>query len=346
MLRSILLILTAAYLLGAGIWLLASGVVCEPSGTEMLNVACDPTRELWKDINPRFCDDYEKQTGKRVTIQQSHGGSGSQARQVMDGLEADVVTLALWSDTDAVRKKELMDDGWESRFPNRSLPYTSTIVFVVRKGNPKAIHQWADLVKCGVGAAQIIVPSPKTSGNGKWAFLAAWGSILKQGGTVADAEEFVTQLFQRTPGLEPAARSATEKFARKGQGDVHLTWENEAYLEVLESNGELEIVYPAESVQAEPHVAVVDAVARKKGTTEVAKAYLDYLYTEEAQEVIAKHYYRPTNMAVQARTADRFPKIDLFSVTPLIDKSWDAIEKRFFVKDGVFDRIYAAGAAK
>ena len=344
MLRSVLLLMAALYLLGAGIWLLASGVVRESSGTELLNVACDPTRELWKDLNPRFCDRYERQTGLRITIRQSHGGSASQARQVMDGLEADVVTLALWSDTDAIRKAGLMDDGWESEFGNRALPYTSTIVFVVRKGNPKNIRQWADLVKRGVGELQIIVPNPKTSGNGKWAFLAAWGSILKHGGTDADAEEFVQKLFQRTPGLEPAARSATEKFARKGQGDVHLTWENEAYLEVLESKGELEIVYPSESVQAEPHVAVVDAIARKKGTVEVAKAYLEFLYTEEAQEVIAKHYYRPTNRAVKERTADRFPKIDLFSVTPLIDASWDAIEKRFFVKDGVFDRIYTRGA--
>ncbi len=343
MLRSVLYLSVALYLLGAGLWLLASGVVRESSGTELLNVACDPTRELWKDLNPRFCNRYEQETGRRITIRQSHGGSASQARQVMDGLEADVVTLALWSDTDAIRKAGLMDDGWETKFDKRSLPYTSTIVFVVRKGNPNNIRQWADLIK---GEVQIIVPNPKTSGNGKWAFLAAWGSVLKHGGTDADAEEFAKQLFRRTPGLEPAARSATEKFARKGQGDVHLTWENEAYLEVLESRGELEIVYPTESVQAEPHVAVVDAIARKKGTAEVAKAYLEFLYTKEAQEVIAKHYYRPTNKEVKERTADRFPKIDLFGVTPLIDTSWDAIEKRFFARDGVFDRIYTGGTAK
>lgn len=340
MLRSVLYLSVALYLLGAGLWLLASGYNRKP---EFLNVACDPTRELWKDLNRRFRDHHERETGQRIPIRQSHGGSASQARQVMDGLEADVVTLALWSDTDAIRKAGLMDDGWETKFENRSLPYTSTIVFVVRKGNPKDIRQWADLTTRAVGVVQIIVPNPKTSGNGKWAFLAAWGSALKHG---ADAEEFVKKLFQRTPGLEPAARSATEKFARKGQGDVHLTWENEAYLEVLESKGELEIVYPSESVQAEPHIAVVDAIARKKGTAAVAKAYLEFLYTEEAQEVIAKHYYRPTNKEVKERTADRFPKIDLFGVTPLIDTSWDAIEKRFFARDGVFDRIYTGGPSQ
>ena len=343
MLRSAMVLVVAVYLLGASIWLLASGVVRESSGTELLNVACDPTRELWKDLNPRFCTRYERETGKRITIQQSHGGSASQARQVMDGLEADVVTLALWSDTDAIRKAGLMDDGWEGKFDKRSLPYTSTIVFVVRDDNPKRIHEWADLIRRD--DIQIVVPNPKTSGNGKWAFLAAYGSVKRSGGSNAEAEEFVKQIFARTRGLDPSARGATESFARKGLGDVHLTWENEAYLEVLESKGKLKIIYPSASVQAEPHVAVVDAIARKKGTTVVAKAYLEYLYTEEAQEVIAKHYYRPTNAAVKARTADRFPKIELFGVTPLIADSWDEIQERFFVRGGLFDRIYG-GAAK
>lgn len=343
MLRSAMVLVVAVYLLGASIWLLASGVVRESSGTELLNVACDPTRELWKDLNPRFCTRYERETGKRITIQQSHGGSASQARQVMDGLEADVVTLALWSDTDAIRKAGLMDDGWEGKFDKRSLPYTSTIVFVVRDDNPKQIHEWADLIRRD--DIQIVVPNPKTSGNGKWAFLAAYGSVKRSGGSNAEAEEFVKQIFARTRGLDPSARGATESFARKGLGDVHLTWENEAYLEVLESKGKLKIIYPSASVQAEPHVAVVDAIARKKGTTAVAKAYLEYLYTEEAQEVIAKHYYRPTNAAVKARTADRFPKIELFGVTPLIADSWDEIQERFFVRGGLFDRIYG-GAAK
>jgi len=344
MVRSALYLLAAAHLLGSGVWLLSSGVVRESSGTELLNVACDPTRELWKDLNPRFCARYEQEHGVRIGIQQSHGGSASQARQVMDGLEADVVTLALWSDTDAVRKAGLMESGWENKFENRSLPYTSTIVFVVRRGNRKNIHQWADLTKRD--DIQIVVPNPKTSGNGKWAFLAAYGSVLKRRGSVADAEEAVRQLFARTSGLDPAARGATETFAKKGIGDVHLTWENEAYLEVLESKGALEIVYPSESVQAEPHVAVVEAIARKKGTEAVAKAYLEFLYTKEAQEVIAKHYYRPTNPAIKKATADRFPPIELFAATPLIAPSWDDIQTRFFGRGGLFDRIYNDGAGK
>lgn len=344
MLRSILYLLVGGYLLGAAVWLLASGIVRDPGGAELLNVACDPTRELWKDLNPRFCRRYEQETGRAITIRQSHGGSASQARQVKDGLEADVVTLALWSDSDAIRKAGLMDDNWENKLEGRSLPYTSTIVFVVRRGNPKRIREWADLASRPVGKVQIIVPNPKTSGNGKWAFLAMWGSVLKRGGTPAEAENAVRELYRRTPGLEPAARSATEKFARKGQGDVHLTWENEAYLEVKDSGGELEIVYPSESVRAEPHVAVVDAVARKKGTADVARAYLQYLYTKEAQEVIASHYYRPTHREVLAATAGQFPKIELFSAIPLVDESWDAIETRFFAKGALFDRIDSAGA--
>jgi sulfate/thiosulfate-binding protein len=341
MVRSALYLLLAIYLLGSGVWLLSSGVVRESSGKELLNVACDPTRELWKDLNPRFCNRYEQEHGVRINIQQSHGGSASQARQVMDGLEADVVTLALWSDTDAIRKAGLMEPGWENKLENRSLPFTSTIVFVVRRNNPKDIHDWADLTKRD--DIRIVVPNPKTSGNGKWAFLAAYGSVLHRKGTVPEAEEAVRQLFARTSGLDPAARGATETFAKKGIGDVHLTWENEAYLEVLESKGELEIVYPKVSVQAEPHVAVVDANARKKGTEAVAKAYLEFLYTKEAQEVIAKHYYRPTNPAIKKQTADRFPAIELFAVTPLIAPSWDEIQTRFFNRDGLFDRIYTAG---
>ena len=344
MVRSALYLLLAIYLLGSGVWLLSSGVVRESSGRELLNVACDPTRELWKDLNPRFCNRYEQETGVRINIQQSHGGSASQARQVMDGLEADVVTLALWSDTDAIRKAGLMEPNWENKLENRSLPFTSTIVFVVRKTNPKGIHEWSDLTKRD--DIRIVVPNPKTSGNGKWAFLAAYGSVLHRNGTVPEAEEFVRQLFARTSGLDPAARGATETFAKKGIGDVHLTWENEAHLEVKESKGELEIVYPKVSVQAEPHVAVVDSIARKKGTEAVAKAYLEFLYTKEAQEVIAKHYYRPTNPAIKKATADRFPAIELFAVTPLIAASWDDIQTRFFNKGGLFERIYTHGASK
>ena len=349
MVRSALYLLLAIYLLGSGVWLLSSGVVRESSGRELLNVACDPTRELWKDLNPRFCDRYQQEHGVRINIQQSHGGSASQARQVMDGLEADVVTLALWSDTDAVRKAGMMEPGWETKLHGGSLPYTSTIVFVVRRDSEKSkdITGWADLVRRE--DIRIVVPNPRTSGNGKWAFLAAWGSVKQRGGSDAEAEEFVKQLFARTKGLDPSARAATESFARKGQGDVHLTWENEAHLEVRESEGKLRIINPAVSVDAEPHVAVVDAVARRKGTEAVAKAYLEYLHTEEAQRVIAKHYYRPTHSVVKRDTAEQFDrngKIELFSAIPTIDSSWDAIERRFFVKGGVFDRIYPGGGGK
>ena len=227
---------------------------------------------------------------------QSHGGSGSQARAVADGLDADVVTLGLFPDTDAVRKAGKIDPGWEGRLPNRSLPYTSTIVFVVRRGNPKQVRDWPDLARDGV---EVITPNPKTSGNGKWSFLALWGSVTTRGGSEAQAAEFVERVYRRVPVLDAAARGATMTFAQKKLGDVHLTWENEAVLEVEEARGALEIVYPPVSVLAEPPVAVVDAVVRRKGTTAVATAYLQYLYTEEAQEVIARHHYRPTNPVVK-----------------------------------------------
>ena len=302
----------------------------------LLNVSYDPTRELWKELNSSFADARSKETGDTVTIKQSHGGSGSQARSVIDGLEADVVSLALWSDTDQLRKKGLIKEGWEDRFPNRSLPYTSTIVFVVRKGNPKGIKDWPDLVKPGI---EIITPSPKTSGNGKLAFLAAWGSVILNGGTEDQAKEFITQIYQRTPTLEAAARGATTTFAQKGQGDVHLTWENEAHLEIAESKGDLEIIYPSRSFLAEPHVAVVDDYAGKKGTSEVAEAYLKFLYTPEGQEIIAKHFYRPTNAEVLAKHRQQFPEIKLFSITE-ISKGWDDAQARFFAEGALFDTIY------
>ena len=302
----------------------------------LLNVSYDPTRELWKEINTAFAAAQSKESGKTITIKQSHGGSGSQARSVIDGLEADVVSLALWSDTDQLRNKGLIKEGWEDRFPNRSLPYTSTIVFVVRKGNPKGIKDWPDLVKPNI---EIITPSPKTSGNGKLAFLAAWGSVILSGGTEDQAKEFVTQIYQRTPTLEAAARGATTTFAQKGQGDVHLTWENEAHLEVQESKGDLEIVYPSRSFLAEPHVAVVDENTGKKGTSEVAEAYLKFLYTPEGQEIIAKHFYRPTNPEVLARHSQQFPEIKLFSINE-ISKGWDDAQSRFFDEGALFDTIY------
>lgn len=303
---------------------------------ELLNVSYDPTRELWRELNELYVQRYAEKSGQHVTLRQSHAGSGSQARAVIDGLEADVVTLALWSDTDAIRKKGLIEDGWEARLPNGSLPYYSTIVFVVRRGNPKDIRDWPDLVD---KAAAIVTPSPKTSGNGKLAFLAAWGSVLHQGGTEADAEAFVRQLYRQTPVLDSGARGSTITFAQKKIGDVHLTWENEAYLEVEEAKGQLEVVYPSASIQAEPFVAVVDAVVNRKGSRAAAEAYLRQLYTREAQEVIARHRYRPIDGEVLARHRDELPDLVLFPVTS-VARDWGDAQERFFAEGGAFDRIY------
>jgi sulfate transport system substrate-binding protein len=306
---------------------------------ELLNASYDPTRELWSDLNALFIGQYEKQTGTRVDIRQSHGGSGSQARAVIDGLEADVVTLALWSDTDAIRKKGLIDPGWEERLPHRSLPYYSTIVFVVRKGNPRNIKDWPDLVRPGV---EIITPNPKISGNGKLSFLAAWGSVRERGGSEEEARNLVTKIYRQTPVLDSGARGSTTTFAQKKIGDVHLTWENEASLEVKEADGELELVYPPLSIRAEPHVAVVDANVRRKGREAIARAYLEFLYTEEAQEVIARHRYRPIDENTLHKHAKEFPEVQLFPVTS-VAKDWDDAQKRFFGEGGVFDQIYQSG---
>lgn len=335
------LLLLSLYTFAATVWVIASGFTRHE---ELLNVACDPTRELWRDLNAEFVATHEKATGVRLGIRQSHGGSGSQARAVIDGLPADVVTLALWADTDAIRKKGLIADGWEDKLPNRSLPYISTIVFVVRRGNPKGIADWPDLARPGVG---VVTPDPKTSGNGKWSFLAMWGAELRRtNGDEATAERFVTTVFRNNvPVLGAAAREATMTFAKHKIGDVHLTWENEAHLEVQESDGELEIVYPPVSVRAEPHVAVVDSVVDKKGSRETAEAYLRFLYTPAAQRIIAKHYHRPTLPEIAAETRGQFPKIDLFPAT-VCGPTWDAIAKRYFAEGGVFDRIQAGGRRK
>ena len=308
----------------------------EPAAAiELLNVSYDPTRELWKELNEKFTA-KEQAAGRNISIKQSHGGSGSQARAVIDGLEADVVTLAMWSDTDQLRKKGLIKEGWENALPNRSLPYTSTIVFVVRKGNPRGIRAWSDLTAAGI---EIITPNPKTSGNGKLAFLAAWGSVLQKGGTEDEARAFVTQLYKQVPVLDTAARGATTTFAQKGIGDVHLTWENEAHLEVAEAKGELELVFPEASILAEPHVAVVDVNVDKKKTRAAAEEYLKFLYTPEGQAVIAKHFYRPTNADVLAANAAAFPSLELFSITKLA-ASWDEAQTKFFADGAEFDRIY------
>jgi sulfate transport system substrate-binding protein len=320
--------------LGLGVWWAAARTPAAP-GTELLNASYDPTRELWHDLNDQFLADYEKHTGKKLTVKQSHGGSGSQARAVIDGLDADVATLALWSDTDAIRKKGLIKDGWEERLPNRSLPYYSTIVFVVRQGNPKGVKDWPDLVR---GDVRVITPDPKMSGNGRLSFLAAWGSVLQRGGSEDEARAYVAELYHRVPVLDSAARGATVTFAQKEIGDVHLTWENEAYLEVGEAGGKLQVVYPSSSIRAEPYVAVVDANVDRKGTRAAAEAYLSFLYTEEAQETIARHHYRPIDENVLKRHEQRLPKIDLFPVTSLA-VGWDNAQSKFFSEGGVYDQI-------
>jgi sulfate/thiosulfate transport system substrate-binding protein len=328
------LILTAVALLALGSWLFAVRPWAT-TGVELLNVSYDPTRELWQELNELFIAKHKRETGQDLTINQSHGGSGAQARAVIDGLEADVVTLALGSDTDALRRHGLLADGWQKRLPENSLPYYSTIVFVVRKGNPEKVRDWPDLVRPGVG---VITPNPKTSGNGKLSFLAAWGSVVSRGGSEDDAREFVTKLYRNVPKLDTGARGSTITFARQHLGDVHLTWENEAHLEVAEAKGELEIVYPPVSIRAEPFVAVVDANVDRKGTREIAEAYLRFVYTDEAQEVLARHHYRPISKSVLQKYADRFPKLDLFSIK-VIARDWNDAQDRFFAEGGVFDQI-------
>lgn len=303
---------------------------------EILNVSYDPTRELWKQLNEKFVPNWQQRTGQQLSVRMSHGGSGGQARAVIDGLEADVVTLALWNDTNAIKKAGLIEEGWEEKFPNGSLPYSSTVVFVVRKGNPKGIHDWPDLVKPGVS---IVTPNPKTSGGGKLNLLSAWGSVVLRGGSDQDAREYLTKLFSQVAVLDTGARGATTTFAQKGIGDVQLTWENEGHLEIAEANGQLELIYPKISIRAEPRVAVVDENVDRKNTREVAQAYLEYLYTEEAQDIIAKNYYRPYLPEVLERHADLFPPMELFSIKKIAN-DWDDAEQKFFADGGIFDSVY------
>jgi sulfate/thiosulfate-binding protein len=337
MIRQVFFGFLVLYLVGAAVWLAAGGIVREQSSTELLNVACDPTRELWRDVNEQFIDLYEKERGERLTIRMSHGGSASQARSVMDGLPADVITLGLWSDTSAVSRAGLVESDWNTRLPYGALPYYSTIVFVVRKGNPKQVHDWPDLLKPGV---QVVTPNPKTSGNGKLSFLAGWGAILKQKGSEAEALQYITELYQRVPVLDTGARGSTTTFGKAKIGDVHLTWENEAFLEVQEYKGELEIVYPPMSIRAEPPVAVVDTNVRRKGTKPAAEAYMKFLYTEQGQDIAAKHRYRPSNPEAMKRHLDKFPQITLFPITD-IAPGWDEANERFFKEGAIFDQIYS-----
>jgi sulfate/thiosulfate-binding protein len=308
---------------------------------ELLNVSYDPTRELYEEYNALFAQHWKKEHRENVVIHQSHGGSGKQARAVIDGLEADVVTLALAGDVDALFERgQLVPRTWQDRLPNRSCPYTSTIVFLVRKGNPKQIRDWSDLARPGVA---VITPNPKTSGGARWNFLAAWGYALKKnGGSEAKARELVSALYKNAPVLDTGARGSTTTFVERGIGDVLIAWENEALLAVEEiGKGEFEIVIPSVSVLAEPPVAVVDAVARRKGTTAVAGAYLEYLYSPEAQEVIAKHHYRPGVPAVAAKYAAKYPKTELLKIDEF--GGWKAAQAKFFADSGVFDQIYAPG---
>jgi sulfate transport system substrate-binding protein len=303
----------------------------------LLNVSNDPTRALWADLNRAFRARYEQgHPGERLAIRMSHGASGSQARAVIDGLDADVVSLAIWPDTDALRKKGLLAAGWEERLPFRSSPYYSTIVFVVRAGNPKAVRDWPDLARPGVA---VITPNPKTSGNGRLSFLAAWGAERKRTGSESAAQALVTQMYRRVPVLDTGARGASMTFAQKQIGDVHLTIESEALLEVRESRGALELVYPPRSLLAEPPVAVVDANVDRKGSRATAEEYLRFLYTPEGQELFARNFYRPRDPEVLKRYAATFPPVGLFPVTE-VAKDWDEAQKRFFAEGGVFDRIY------
>jgi sulfate transport system substrate-binding protein len=308
-----------------------------PSGpVELLNASYDPTRELWNDLNAAFLAGREKSGGPTLTITQSHFGSAKQANSIVEGLQADVATLSLWPDTELLHKKGLLKDGWEQTLPNNSVAYTSTVVFLVRTGNPKGIKDWADLVKPDLA---IITPNPKTSGNGRLSLLGAWGSIVLNGGTEEQAREFVKQIYQRVTNLDTGARGATATFAIKGIGDVLITMESEAYLSVKETPGKFEIITPTQSILHEPPLAIVDKVVDAKGTREIAKAYLEFLYTPEGQEIIAKNYFRPNDAAVMAKHRDQFPEIKLFPVTA-VAKDWDEAQTKFFADGGIFDEIY------
>jgi sulfate transport system substrate-binding protein len=310
-----------------------------PAAQTLLNVSYDPTRELYRDLDAAFIKEYKAKTGTTLTIRQSHGGSGSQARSVIDGLDADVVTLALAYDIDAIAQKGLLDPKWQAKLPKNSAPYTSTIVFLVRKGNPKHIKDWDDLVRDKV---EVITPNPKTSGGARWNYLAAWAYALERNNNdQAKAKAFVGQLLQHVPVLDTGARGATTTFVERGVGDVLLAWENEAFLALKELGPDkFDIVVPSLSILAEPPVAVVDKNVDKKGTRAAAQAYLEFLYTPEAQEIIAKDYYRPTDAAVAAKYASNFPKVKLITVDEVFG-GWAKAQKDHFSDGGSFDQLYA-----
>ena len=325
----------------AGLLVLATLLAAAPAraeGTTILNVSYDPTRELYQAVNTAFAAQWKAKTGQSLTVQQSHGGSGKQARSVIDGLEADVVTLALAYDIDAIAKSGLLPLDWQKRLPSNSAPYTSTIVFLVRKGNPKGIKDWEDLGKPGVS---VITPNPKTSGGARWNYLAAWGYELRKTGSQDKACALVAAIFRNVPVLDTGARGATITFAERGIGDVLIAWENEAILATRQasSKGAFEIVTPSESILAEPPVAWVDKVASKRNTTAVAKAYLEFLYTKDGQRIAAKNFYRPRDPAVAAEAAATFPKLKLFTVDETFG-GWAKAQEAHFADGGEFDKIY------
>ncbi len=324
-------------LLGSLLGLGAS--VAHAKDVSLLNVSYDPTRELYQDINKAFAAQWKAKTGDSLAIKQSHGGSGKQARSVIDGLEADVVTLALAYDIDELAAKaKLIPADWQKRLPHNSAPYTSTIVFLVRKGNPKAIKDWPDLIKPGV---QVITPNPKTSGGARWNYLAAWGYALKApGGSEASAQAFVKALFKNVPVLDSGARGATTTFVERGIGDVFISWENEAFLAVKELGPDkFEIVVPSISILAEPPVAVVDKVVDKRGTRAIAQAYLEFLYTPEGQKIAADNWYRPIDPKVSAQFAKVFPAVKLFTIDNTFG-GWATAQKKHFADGGLFDQMY------
>lgn len=325
-------------------WMLASlslALGCRSeagNAPSLLNVSYDPTRELYSELNPLFVTEWKRRTGQDLTIKQSHGGAGKQARAVIDGLEADVVTLALAYDIDAMHEKAgLLPPDWQKRLPHNSAPFTSTIVFLVRQGNPKGIRDWSDLARDDV---EVITPNPKTSGGARWNYLAAWGFELRRSNDAAKAEDFVRRLYRRVSVLDSGARGATTTFMERGIGDVLVSWENEALLAANEfGKGKFELVVPSVSILAEPPVAVIDKYAEKHGTQALAKAYLEFLYTADAQRLAAKHYYRPSDPKVAEEYAATFPKVATFTVAGLFG-GWQAAQKQHFADGASFDRIF------
>jgi sulfate transport system substrate-binding protein len=324
-------------LVAAALLAVSGFAAAQPAPVTLLNVSYDPTRELYSEFNAAFAKHWKAQTGQDVTIKQSHGGSGKQARSVIDGIDADVLTLALAGDIDALYKNGgLIPQDWQKRLPHNSSPYTSTIVLVVRQGNPKAIKDWDDLVKPGIS---VITPNPKTSGGARWNYLAAWEFAKRKYGGEAKAKEFVKKLYENVPVLDTGARGSSVTFAQRNQGDVSISWENEAHLLEKEFGNKVDIVYPSISILAEPPVSLVDKNVERKGTRKVAEAYLNYLYTDEGQDIAGKNFYRPISAKAQAKYVKQLPKLNLFTLEGAFG-SWDKVAKEHFADGAQFDQIY------